>query len=210
MKNAAIIFHSLNGNTMGMAKYYEEAFLGEGYAVGLFKVFDPTYEEEFPKYYAAKNAEEQMRSIPVIRDVELLSDYTAIAMGCPVYFGNVSAQMKAFMDSFYRVGQRGIDLTGKYFLSFVSCTNFAGDGVSAIKALNDFAMHQGMIVVSVPPSTQFAPPYGSIHYSGPDASSPPDYSNFLGIRSHVNVAATAMSSDYELMQLIRDMGDNNI
>lgn len=210
MKNVAVIFHSLNGNTMSMAKYYEEAFLGEGYAVGLFKVKDPTYETEFPKYYRAKKAEEQMRAIPVLEDVELLSEYDAVAMGCPVYYGNVSGQMKMFMDSFYPLNEKEIYLSGKYFLSFVSCENFAGDGVSAIKALNDFAMHQGMIVVSVPPKTQYMPPYGCIHYSGPGAASPPDYSIFTGIRRHVNRAATAMSSEYELSQLIREMGERNL
>jgi len=205
MKNIAVVFHSLCGNTMRMAKYYEQSFLDEGFAVSLFRVRDNSYLDTVTKYKPALELQDEMMAISVIDDAGLLAGYDAIVMGSPVYYGNVSSQMKAFMDKFGDY-HKEMPFSGKYFMSFASCENYAGGGFMCLQALNTFAMHQGMFIVPLPPDTQFMPPYGCIHYSGPNADSRPDHSILMGIRRHVYRVAAALSEFEEMAEIINRMG----
>lgn len=204
MKSAAVIFHSVYGNTLEMAKFYERAFLDEGFAVTLYRVEDYFLNIDGEKNPPDEKVALQMAAIPVIKDIELLDSYSAIAMGCPTRFAGVSASMKAFMDSFYYV-KESTYLFAKYFLSFTSSSTHAAGGIEALIELNKFAMQMGMFPVPLPPKTQHMPAFGCLHYSGPYMSGAPDHAILMAIRSHVYTAACALTDDAELMAMIENI-----
>jgi NAD(P)H dehydrogenase (quinone) len=191
MRKVAVVFHSICGNTMLMAKQYEEAFLDEGMAVSVFRVEDATYSEKSGLYGAAKDAWQDMLQIPVIKDPLELEGYSAFVVGAPTYYGSLSAQMKAFLDKFPPPDEAG-PFYGKYFLSFATGENSAGGALFCLQTLNLFAVHQGMLVVPVPPKTGAMPAYGCVHYSGYQAANRPNQALLMAIRKHAYAAAGAI------------------
>ena len=94
-------------------------------------------------------------------------DCDALFLGSPTYFGNVSAPVKTFMDSFvdYWVEAR---LAGKFFGGFASAGTPQGGADICLQALCHFAMHMGMCILSVPSTVSgtVQPAYGVVHWSG--------------------------------------------
>lgn len=194
MKKVAVVFHSVCGNTMLMAKQYEQAFLDEGHPVALFRVKDDNYNELCMQFPSSREIRKEMETIPVISDASDLVDYKVIVMGSPVYYGNVSAAMKAFMDSF-SVFYKNSVFYGKYFLAFAAGENMGGGVTNGLMAMITFALHQGMVPIPVPPRTGMMPAYGCVHYSGANADKRPTMEVDTAIRKHVYSAAMVVGDE---------------
>ncbi|WP_308388257.1 NAD(P)H:quinone oxidoreductase [Acidithiobacillus sp. AMEEHan] len=78
-----------------------------------------------------------------------LGDYDAILFGTPTRFGNMSGQMRNFLDRTGGLWQQGA-LVGKVGSVFVSTASQHGGQESTILSFHPFLFHQGMIVVGVP------------------------------------------------------------
>lgn len=162
----AIVFHSVCGNTYMVAKCMETFLSRAGHQVTLKRALDFDWVEKPDLEEHIKRNLFVMRAVPEAWPRDLL-EADVIVMGSPVYFGNVSAELKAFMDSTGGLWYQG-KLIGKKFAAFVSAGNTEGGGDLALQSLHTYAKYMGML--SVPLSTNVLPgeninALGIIHYS---------------------------------------------
>lgn len=167
MKKVAVVFHSICGNTYLLAKAYADAFKAAGADVDLLRVKDDTYHDISLQFDSSKEYRDEILKVPVVSDGKAMVDYDAVFMGSPTYYGAVSAQMKAFMDSFCTIWVDAL-MAGKYFGAFATSGTACGGSEFAIQSLNIFAQHVGMITLSVPCNIGGTPQpaYGITYASG--------------------------------------------
>lgn len=163
----AVVFHSVCANTYLMAKEYRDAFAALGAQVLFYRLHDPNYAVTADAFPASREYKNEILSVEELKSPAQVLDCDALFLGSPTYFGNVSAPVKVFMDSFvdYWVEAR---LAGKYFGGFASAGTPQGGCDICLQALCHFAMHMGMCLVSVPSTVTgtVQPAYGICHWSG--------------------------------------------
>ncbi|MHB8248513.1 MAG: NAD(P)H:quinone oxidoreductase [Acidithiobacillus sp.] len=117
-----------------------------------------------------------------------LADYDAVIFGTPTRFGNMTGQMRNFLDRTGNLWQQG-KLVGKVGSVFVSTATQHGGQETTITSFHTYLLHQGMIVVGVPYSCQEllnmdeitgGSPYGAGTLAKADGSRQPS-ANELGI-----------------------------
>ena len=146
--NVVIVFHSVCGNTFSMAKVFERTLMNLGHSVSLRRVSDPDWVEKAGIPDPVRDSLRVMRNIPEAKPEDLLQA-NMVLMGSPVYFGNVSAELKAFMDSTGGLWFHG-KLEGKKFAAFVSAGNTDGGGDLALQALHTYGAYMGMLLLPLP------------------------------------------------------------
>ncbi|HKJ87020.1 MAG TPA: NAD(P)H:quinone oxidoreductase, partial [Gammaproteobacteria bacterium] len=132
--------------------------------------------------------EEQAREIGVKLDqahpvatVAELPDYDAIIFGSPTRFGNMTGQMRTFLD---QTGEHWLNgnLIGKVGSVFTSTATQHGGQETTITSFHSTLLHQGMVIVGVPYSCQEllnmdeisgGSPYGAGTMAGGDGSRQP-------------------------------------
>ena len=162
----SIIFHSVCANNYLVAKAFYESLKEKGQNVSLFRVMDPDWIEQEDVPLAAKENLRNMMRLPIATP-EVMLESDLIIMGSPTYFGNVSAEMKAFMDSSAKYWIKA-QLAGKKLAAFTSAGNPQGGGDLCLGAIHTFGMYMGMLCMPVP--TTLIPgedihPFGIIYYS---------------------------------------------
>ena len=93
----AVIFYSMTGINLQMAKWAAEAGKEAGAEVRLLKVNEPTPQEVIEKNPAWKATVDASKDIKEATS-EDLEWADAVIFSVPTRFGNVAAQMKAFID----------------------------------------------------------------------------------------------------------------
>ncbi|MCT4618150.1 MAG: flavodoxin family protein [Marinisporobacter sp.] len=181
----SIVFHSVCGNTYLMAKAFYDCLKKQGKEVSLYRVKDDDLEKWASIFPVVTEYLEEMYKIPVVTPEAMLqSDH--IVLGSPTYFGNVSSEIKAYMDSasvFWVDGK----LVGKKLTAFTSASNPEGGGDLCLQAINTFGQHMGMISIPVPSnllSNKSFPAYGLIHYSGGLGDKRPDDHVYAAIEKY--------------------------
>lgn len=163
----AVVFHSVCANTYLMAKEYRDAFAALGAQVLFYRLHDPNYAVTADAFPASREYKSEILSVEELKSPTQVLDCDALFLGSPTYFGNVSAPVKVFMDSFvdYWAEAR---LAGKFFGGFASAGTPQGGCDICLQALCHFAMHMGMCLVSVPSTVTgtVQPAYGICHWSG--------------------------------------------
>ncbi len=167
MKKISIVFHSVSGNNYLLAKKFYDTLTNKGIQTNLFKVYDDDFEELSNTFDFAKRYKKEIESVETYDFKELLES-DALIIGSPTYFGNVSAEMKVFMDKFVDYWENA-DFYGKKIFAFASAGNAEGGGHLCLNAINTFAQHNGMITIPVPSNLikgQDFSAYGFVHYAG--------------------------------------------
>ena len=162
----SIIFHSVCANDYLMAKAFYDSFKSKNQNVSLFRVLDLDWVEQKNIPLAAKEIFGNMLSVPTATP-EAMLESDLIIMGSPNYFGNVSAEMKAYMDSVAKYWVKA-QLAGKKLVAFTSTGNPQGGGDLCLQAIHTFGMYMGMLCVSVPTTLipgEYIHPFGIMHYS---------------------------------------------
>lgn len=163
----AVVFHSVCANTYLMAREYRDAFAALGAQVLFYRLHDPNYAVTADAFPASREYKSEILSVEELKSPAQVLDCDALFLGSPTYFGNVSAPVKVFMDSFvdYWAEAR---LAGKFFGGFASAGTPQGGCDICLQALCHFAMHMGMCLVSVPSTVTgtVQPAYGICHWSG--------------------------------------------
>ena len=117
---------------------------------------------------------------PIATPAEL-ADYDAIIFGTPTRFGNMSGQMRNFLDQTGGLWQQG-RLVGKIGSVFVSTATQHGGQETTITSFHTTLLHHGMVIVGVPYAmaelsqmTEVAggTPYGATTLAAPDGSRRP-------------------------------------
>jgi NAD(P)H dehydrogenase (quinone) len=120
--------------------------------------------------------------------VNELPDYDAIIFGTPTRFGNMTGQMRSFLDQTGGLWMKG-SLIGKVGSVFTSSATQHGGQESTILSFHTTLLHQGMIIVGVPYSCADqmrtdeitgGSPYGASTIAGTDGKRMPS-ANELGI-----------------------------
>ena len=101
-----------------------------------------------------------------------LSECIGLALGSPVYFGNMSANLKYFFDSTSYEWLSGT-LSGKPATVFTSCGSLHGGQESCLLSMILPLLHHGMLIVGIPyddstlmTTKSGGTPYGASHYAG--------------------------------------------
>lgn len=184
-KKAAVVFHSACGNTMLMAKEYVRALKKEGISADLFRVEDPLLDQTVQAFPLAREMMKEIKAVPIVGH-KRLPEYDAIFLGSPTYYGNVSAQVKAFLDSLCDFWLPA-SLAGIYFGAFATASTPCGGGDLSMIAMHMSAMHMGMVSISVPTTVAHAgmPAYGILHCTGEQSNIRPGNDVFRAIDEYV-------------------------
>ncbi len=174
-----VVFYSMTGNVAKLA----EAVAEGAKSVPDTEVRMRQVEELVPKEKwndVMKKVKEELKDIPVAT-MDDLEWADGIAFGTPTRYGNMSAQMKEYIDQTGGLWQRGA-LENKVASIFTSTsTQHGGQETTQITSMVPL-FHLGMIVVGIPYSEQRlfkmelvggGSPYGASSVSGPMADRPP-------------------------------------
>ena len=146
----------------------------------MIKRVPETLPDEVLEKMGALGAQKIIKEIPEVTLADL-EEADAIIFGTGTRFGNMTAQMMAFLDSTGGLWQKGA-LIGKVGSVFTSSATQHGGQESTILSFHTTLLHHGMIIVGLPYSFQGqmtmdeisgASPYGASTISGGDGSRMP-------------------------------------
>lgn len=168
MTKVAVIYYSATGNVHALAEAVAEGAAEAGAQVRLRRVAELAPPEAIDANPAWRAHADATADIPVatLDDVRWAD---GLAFGTPARFGNISAQLKQFLD---RTGPLWFDraLTNKVATGFTSASSLHGGHESTLLALYHTFHHWGAIIVApgyTDPSIARAGgnPYGTSHAS---------------------------------------------
>ena len=144
MSKILVLYHSLWGHIETMAGAIAEGARSvEGVTVDIKRVPESLSAEKLAAVHA-KTGQAAPEAHP-----DDLANYDAIIFGTPTRFGNMSGQMRNFLDRTGNLWQEG-KLVGKVGSVFASTATQHGGQETTITSFHTFLFHQGMIVVGVP------------------------------------------------------------
>jgi NAD(P)H dehydrogenase (quinone) len=171
----AVIYYSATGNVHGLAHAVAEGAEQAGAEVRRRHVDELASELLISQnqYWGRHRSIVRNEPVATLEDLEWAD---GIAFGTPTRFGNVSAQLKQFIDQAGTLWQEG-KLTDKVATSFTSSQTTHGGQESTILALNNTFYHWGMLVLPLGYTVQevFAAggnPYGTSYVSGHRVTGP--------------------------------------
>lgn len=176
MVKVLVLYHSMYGHVETMAKAVAE---GAG-KVGNVEVVLKRVPETMPAeaFKAAGGKVEQSADIASPAE---LADYDAIIFGVPTRFGNMSGQMRNFLDQTGGLWAKGA-LFGKIASVFASTGTGGGQEMTITSTWTTLA-HHGMVIVPIGYGTpelfdiskvSGGTPYGATTLAGGDGSRQPD------------------------------------
>jgi len=199
-----IVFYSMYGHIHKMAEAVAEgAREVEGVEVSLYQVPELMPDDALEKS-GAKAARAAFAHVPVARP-EQLAEADAIIFGTPTRYGNMTAQMRNFLDQTGELWMKGA-LIGKVGSVFTSTATQHGGQETTITSFHSTLLHHGMIIVGVPYSCQElmnmkeitgGSPYGASTLAGPDGSRQPSENELAIARfqgRHVATIARKLAS----------------
>jgi NAD(P)H dehydrogenase (quinone) len=175
MTKVLVLYYSSYGHIEQMAYAAAEGAKSAGADVVVKRV-----PELVPEEVAKKSGFKLDQKAP-IATVDELPDYDAIIFGSGTRFGNVTSQLRNFMDQTGGLWAKGA-LVGKVGSVITSSATQHGGQESTILTFIPTLMHQGMVVVGLPYAFQGqmgldeikgGSPYGASTITGADGSRQP-------------------------------------
>mgnify|MGYP001547253545 CR=1 FL=1 len=184
-----VVFHSLYGHIYQMAQAVAEGVKDvDGAEVELRRVPE-TLSEEILGKMGAVEAGKAFAHIPIATPEEL-QEADAIVFGTGTRFGNMSGQMRQFLDSTGQLWMQG-SLVGKVGGVFVSTATQHGGQESTILSFHTTLLHHGMVIVGLPYAFQGqmttdevsgGSPYGASTIAGTKGERRPSENELAGAR----------------------------
>jgi NAD(P)H dehydrogenase (quinone) len=178
--NVLVVFYSMYGHIYKMAEAEAEGARSvEGVDVKVVQVPELVPDAALEKA-GALAARAAFAHIPVAQPA-MLAEADAIIFGTPTRFGNMSAQMRNFLDQTGGLWAKGA-LVGKVGSVFCSTGTQHGGQETTITSFHTTLLHHGMIIVGMPYSeprlTNMSEitggtPYGASTLAGADGSRNP-------------------------------------
>lgn len=175
MKKVLVLYYSMYGHIEQMAQAVAEgARAVPGVEVSLKRV-----PETMPEELARKAGAKLEQAAPLATPQEL-GDYDAILFGTPTRFGNMSGQMRTFLDQTGGLWVKG-GLIGKLGSVFTS-TGTGGGAETTVTSFWHTLAHHGMLIVGLPYSAaelndisevRSGSPYGAATLAAADGSRQP-------------------------------------
>jgi NAD(P)H dehydrogenase (quinone) len=173
--NVLIAFYSRNGSTEALAKAIAEGAQAEGATVTLRRVRELVSRDVMAHAPGWTENADRMNAeyaAPTEADAEVAD---AIIFGTPTRFGNVSSELKSFVDSLGGLWFQG-KLVGKAGGAFCSTGTQHGGNESTNLTMYNFMAHLGLIIVPLgygdPIMFQAGTPYGATSISGQNGALP--------------------------------------
>ena len=195
-----VIFYSMYGHIYKMAEAIAAgAREVNGTEVSLYQVPELVPENVLEKS-GAKAARAAFAHVPIAK-VDQLSDADAIIFGTGTRFGNMTAQMRNFLDQTGALWMNG-SLVGKVGSVFTSTATQHGGQETTITSFHTTLLHHGMIIVGVPYAEQRllnmdeisgGTPYGASTLTGGDGSRMPSENELAIARYQGRHVATIAS-----------------
>jgi NAD(P)H dehydrogenase (quinone) len=192
MTKVLILYYSSYGHIETMAGAVAEGVREAGAEAVIKRVPELVPEE------VAKASHFKLNQAAPIATVDELPDYDAIIIGTPTRFGNMTAQMKNFLDQTGGLWFQG-KLIGKVGSVFSSTASQHGGQESTILSTHTVLLHQGMVIVGLPYSFQGqmgvkevtgCSPYGATTIADGDGSRQPSANELAGARFQGKHVAT--------------------
>ena len=152
MARILVIFHSITGNTMKLAKAVADGAREGGAEVAVKRVPETILAEILEKNPGYVKVREELESFEVARSEEL-QDYDAIIFDSPTRFGVMSSQMKQFIDMTGRLWMER-RLEGKVGAVFTSNEMPHGGKEATLLSMLLPLFAHGMIIVGLPPAKE--------------------------------------------------------
>jgi NAD(P)H dehydrogenase (quinone) len=184
MTRVLVLYYSSYGHTETMAGAVAEGAREAGAEVTIKRV-----PELVPEDVARQSGFKLDQSAP-IATVDELADYDAIIFGVPTRFGNMSSQMKNFLDQAGGLWASG-KLVGKVGAAFTSTATQHGGQESTLLSTHTVLLHLGFIIVGLPYSwagqmgvkeVTGGSPYGASTITDSDGSRQPSDNELAGAR----------------------------
>lgn len=198
MAKVLVLYYSAHGHIETMAYAVAEGVREAGAEAVVKRV-----PELVPEEVARKSGYKLDQPAPIVT-VEELPQYDAIIFGTGTRYGNMTAQMKNFIDQTGGLWVTGA-LVGKVGSVFSSTATQHGGQESTILTFHPVLLHLGMVVVGLPYSFQGQmgvsevmgnTPYGASTIAGGDGSRQPSAIELDGARfqgRHVAEIATKLA-----------------
>ncbi|PZR90263.1 MAG: NAD(P)H dehydrogenase [Candidatus Nephthysia bennettiae] len=175
----AVVYYSATGNVHRLAEAVAEGAAAAGADIRLRRVAELAPADAIDSNPAWREHVDATADVVAEAALDDLAWADAYAFGTPTRFGNVSAQLKQFLDQagpLWMTGQLA-DKPATSFTSFTSAQNRHGGNESTILALNNTLYHWGAIIVPVgytDPllSAAGGNPYGTSFISGTHGDAP--------------------------------------
>ncbi|MDO8262238.1 MAG: NAD(P)H:quinone oxidoreductase [Gallionella sp.] len=183
MTKVLVLYYSMYGHIEVMAQAVAEGVRQVEGAEAVVKRVPETIPED-----KARAAGVKLDQPAPIATVDELANYDAIIFGTPTRFGNMTAQMRNFLDQTGGLWMKG-SLIGKAGSVFTSSATQHGGQESTILSFHTTLLHHGMVIVGVPYSCADqmrtdeitgGSPYGASTIAGGDGKRIPS-ANELGI-----------------------------
>lgn len=142
-----IVIHSLYGHIAAMADAVAEGAREVTNDVAIKRVPE-TLAPEIIEKMGATVPQKEIAKLPVVRVDDLVAA-DAVIFGTPTRFGNMSAQMKQFLDSTGQLWASNA-LVGKVGSVFTSSATQHGGQESTILSFHTLLLHHGFIIVGLP------------------------------------------------------------
>ena len=198
MAKVLVLYYSTWGHIEQMAYAAAEGAREAGAEVVVKRV------PELVPSHIAEQAHYKLDQPASVATVEELPEYDAIIFGTPTRFGNMTAQMKNFLDQTGALWAQG-KLVGKVGSVFTSSATQHGGQESTLLTVHPLLLHHGMVVVGLPyafagqmgvTEVMGNSPYGASTIAGGDGSRQPSEVELAGARyqgRHVAEIATKLA-----------------
>jgi NAD(P)H dehydrogenase (quinone) len=184
MAKVLMLYYSAWGHMEQMAYAAAEGAKAGGADVTVKRVPELVTED------VAKSMHYKLDQKAPIAKPEELADYDAIIIGSGTRYGNMTAQMKNFIDQTGALWMKGA-LVGKVGAAMTSTATQHGGQESTILSIHTVLLHHGMVIVGLPYAYQGqmghdvirgGSPYGASTVTGGDGSRQPSEQDLEGAR----------------------------
>ncbi|KAB3525903.1 NAD(P)H:quinone oxidoreductase [Alkaliphilus serpentinus] len=195
-----VLFYSSYGHVKRMADAVVEGVKQVEGAEVILRRIPETLPETVLEKMGALEMQKSFKDIPVV-ELSDLENADAIIFGTPTRFGNMTGQMKQFLDSTGGLWAKGA-LIGKVASVFTSTGTQHGGQESTILSTHIPLLHHGMIIVGLPYSFQGqsrideitgCSPYGASTIAGGEGERLPSTNELEGAKFLGNHVATITS-----------------
>jgi NAD(P)H dehydrogenase (quinone) len=143
-----VLFYSTYGHIYRMAEAVAEGAREIPGADVIIKRVPETLSPDVLKAMGALDAQKAYAHVPVAT-VDDLAQADAVIFGTPTRFGNMTGQMRQFLDATGGLWLKGA-LVGKVGSVFASSATQHGGQESTILSFHTTLLHQGMVIVGLP------------------------------------------------------------
>ena len=199
-----IVFYSMYGHIYNMAEAVAQGAREAGGVDVELRRVPETLPQDVLEKMGAVEAQKAFAHVPVAT-VDELASADAIIFGTPTRFGNMTGQMRQFLDATGQLWAKGA-LVGKVGSVFTSTATQHGGQESTLLSFHINLLHHGMVVVGLPYAFQGqmrtdeltgGSPYGASTIAGGRGERMPSENELAGARfqgKHVAAIAKKLAA----------------